>query len=162
MGEVKHVVAGVSGRWTTTELRVAELVRLGATEESIAVELGVHVKQVKLLKKRKNFNDLLGMSVGPVAGYAEKWQSIREKQLSLAGKALDTIEEAMDRRDEEGQVDAVALRAAEGLIKSLEKGVSKEADGGSKELKSFMNRLEEIALREAEASAPRVVDVSEG
>jgi hypothetical protein len=95
-----------------------------------------------------------------VAGYAERWQEIRERQLALAGKALDTIEEAIDRRDEDGQVDAIGLRAAEGLIKSLEKGVAKESDGGSKELRSFMARLEEIAVKEAAAGSPRVVDVS--
>ena len=121
MSDIKHLVDGVHGRWTTTELRVAELLRLGAAEKSVAVELGVHVKQITSLKKRKGFNDLLGLSVGPVAGYAEKWQDIRQRQLGLAGTALDTIEEAM-----------------------------------------FMARLEEIAVREAEAGAPQVLDVSGG
>lgn len=162
VSDIKHLVDGVHGRWTTTELRVAELLRLGAAEKSVAVELGVHVKQITSLKKRKGFNDLLGLSVGPVAGYAEKWQDIRQRQLGLAGTALDTIEEAMGRRDEDGQVDAIGLRAAEGLIKSLEKGVAKESDGGSKELTAFMARLEEIAVREAEAGAPQVLDVSGG
>ena len=162
MGESKLTVRGVDGRWTETELRAAELFRLGATEESVAVELGVHVRQLRSLQKRKHFNELLGLTVGPVRGYAEKWQSIRERQLGLAGKALDTIEEAIDRRDEDGQVDAVGLRAAEGLIKSLEKGVKQESEGGSKELKSFMARLEEIAVKEAEAGSPRVIDVGQG
>lgn len=160
MSDIKHLVEGVPGRWTTMELRVAELLRLGAAPRSVAVELGVNIKQVESLKKRKGFNDLLGITVGPVAGYAERWQEIRERQLALAGKALDTIEEAIDRRDEDGQVDAIGLRAAEGLIKSLEKGVAKESDGGSKELRSFMARLEEIAVKEAAAGSPRVVDVS--
>jgi hypothetical protein len=159
MGEAKMTVSGVDGRWTEVELRAAELLRLGATEESVAVELGVHVKQVRSLQKRKHFNDLLGLTVGPVRGYAEGWQAIRERQLGLAGKALDTIEEAIDRRDEDGQVDAIGLRAAEGLIKSLEKGVKQEADGGSKELQSFMARLEEIAVKEAEAGSARVIEV---
>lgn len=160
VSDIKHLVEGVPGRWTTMELRVAELLRLGAAPRSVAVELGVNIKQVESLKKRKGFNDLLGITVGPVAGYAERWQEIRERQLALAGKALDTIEEAIDRRDEDGQVDAIGLRAAEGLIKSLEKGVAKESDGGSKELRSFMARLEEIAVKEAAAGSPRVVDVS--
>lgn len=159
MGEAKMTVSGVDGRWTEVELRAAELLRLGATEESVAVELGVHIKQVRSLQKRKHFNDLLGLTVGPVRGYAEGWQAIRERQLGLAGKALDTIEEAIDRRDEDGQVDAIGLRAAEGLIKSLEKGVKQEADGGSKELQSFMARLEEIAVKEAEAGSVRVIEV---
>ncbi len=162
MGEAKMTVSGVDGRWTEVELRAAELLRLGATEESVAVELGVHIKQVRSLQKRKHFNDLLGLTVGPVRGYAEGWQAIRERQLGLAAKALDTIEEAIDRRDEDGQVDAIGLRAAEGLIKSLEKGVKQEADGGSKELQSFMARLEEIAVKEAEAGAPRVIEVTDG
>ena len=73
----------------------------------------------------------------------------------MAGAALDTVEEAIGDRDVDGNVTPVALRAAEGLIKSLEKGVKQEAEGGSKELQAFMNRLEAIA----EASAPKVVDV---
>ena len=124
-------------------------------------ELGVHPKQLANLKKRKHFNDLLDIKVGVVKDYAEQWEDIRRRQLSLAGKALDTIEEAMGRRDEDGQVDAIGLRAAEGLIKSLEKGVAKEGGKGSKELQGFMARLEEIAVREAEASAPKVIDVEE-
>jgi len=161
MGEAKMTVSGVDGRWTEVELRAAELLRLGAAEESVAVELGVHVKQVRSLQKRKHFNDLLGLTVGPVRGYAEGWQAIRERQLGLASKALDTIEEAIDRRDEDGQVDAIGLRAAEGLIKSLEKGVKQEADGGSKDLQSFMARLEEIAVKEAKAGSARVIEVTD-
>lgn len=159
MGESKLTVTGVQGRWTETELRAADLLRLGATEESVAVELGVHIRQVQSLKKRKHFNDLLGLRLGPVAGYAEKWQAIRERQLDMAGAALDTVEEAIGDRDVDGNVTPVALRAAEGLIKSLEKGVKQEAEGGSKDLQAFMKRLEEIAEREAEAGAPRVIDV---
>jgi hypothetical protein len=118
----------------------------------VAVELGCHIKQVQSLRKRKHFNDLLDLRTGAAQTYADRWEQIRQRQLDMAGSALDTIEEAIDDRDEQGNVTQTALRAAEGLIKSLEKGVAKESGGGSKELQSFMKRLEDIAVKEAEAS----------
>ena len=159
MSDTKMAVQGVPGRWTAVELKAAELLRLGATEQSVAVELGCHVNQIKSLKKRKHFKHLLDLRLGAAQDYADRWEQIRQRQLDMAGSALDTIEEAIDDRDGDGNVTQVALRAAEGLIKSLEKGVAKESGGGSKELQSFMKRLEEIAVKEAEAGAPRVVEV---
>jgi hypothetical protein len=156
----KMTVRGAPGRWTEDELRAAELLRLGATEESICVELGCTAGQLTRLRKRKGFNDLLGLQVGPVQGYAEKWQAIRERQLSMASKALDTIEEAMDDREEDGRVSVVALRASEGLIKSLEKGVPKDGPGQqSPELASFLGRLAELAEEDAAEKRRRIVDV---
>ena len=155
MSDTKMAVQGVPGRWTAVELKAAELLRLGATEQSVAVELGCHVNQIKSLKKRKHFKHLLDLRLGAAQDYADRWEQIRQRQLDMAGSALDAI----DDRDGDGNVAQVALRAAEGLIKSLEKGVAKESGGGSKELQSFMKRLEDIAVKEAEASAPRVVEV---
>jgi len=159
MSDSKLTVQGVPGRWTAAELKAAELLRLGATEQSVAVELGCHIKQIQSLRKRKHFNDLLDLRTGAAQTYADRWEQIRQRQLDMAGSALDTIEEAIDDRDEQGNVTQTALRAAEGLIKSLEKGVAKESGGGSKELQSFMKRLEDIAVKEAQASAPRVIDI---
>ena len=94
MSDSKLTVQGVPGRWTAAELKAAELLRLGATEQSVAVELGCHIKQVQSLRKRKHFNDLLDLRTGAAQTYADRWEQIRQRQLDMAGSALDTIEEA--------------------------------------------------------------------
>ena len=104
MSDTKMAVQGVPGRWTAVELKAAELLRLGATEQSVAVELGCHVNQIKSLKKRKHFKHLLDLRLGAAQDYADRWEQIRQRQLDMAGSALDTIEEAIDDRDGDGNV----------------------------------------------------------
>ena len=164
----------MEGRWTSVEVQLAELLRLGVPAATAALELDVNPKQIVSIQKRRGF----ARPTGVAASYAEQWEAVRNRQMGMAAAALDTIEEAIADRDvshvETGEVDddgqavlkevsrvsTKALRASGDLIRSLEKGAPKEGGGADgKALEKFLARMEEIAQVDADRNRPTVIDV---
>lgn len=168
----------MEGRWTSVEVQLAELLRLGVPAATAALELDVNPKQIVSIQKRRGFSQLIARPTGVAASYAEQWEAVRNRQMGMAAAALDTIEEAIADRDvshvETGEVDddgqavlkevsrvsTKALRASGDLIRSLEKGAPKEGGGADgKALEKFLARMEEIAQVDADRNRPTVIDV---
>ena len=163
----------MEGRWTSVEVQLAELLRLGVPAATAALELDVNPKQIVSIQKRRGFSQLIARPTGVAASYAEQWEAVRNRQMGMAAAALDTIEEAIADRDvshvetgevavlkEVSRVSTKALRASGDLIRSLEKGAPKEGGGADgKALEKFLARMEEIAQVDADRNRPTVIDV---